>query len=176
MVSHFKLQHNEYEVFVSRISPKMVEYAAQDNDQRKFAKHIKHHSEHVQAVCLFCENEKIFSAHYWTDHMRSHTGEYGNRCVMCQKLCSFSTHCNVATLKEDNFDLRDQDLNAYRCNECNYVQIYENNMRTHLENQHGLYDADGQYYQMFTLLPAFCSLPKQEQSQGEKKHTIDFLF
>lgn len=179
MVNHMKTQHPNSEVFVSRISPRMVDFIAPENEnERKFIKYVKH-AELLHAMCIFCEDEKSFSPHYWIDHVRSHTGEYGNACELCGKICSFSSHCNVPTTKIDNFNLRDEHMIAYRCNECNYVQTIPENIRTHLANQHDLYDEDERNFQVFTLLPAFRSLPKQnnphEQPQIQGKRNRFFF-
>lgn len=175
MVPHFISQHPNDEVFVSRISPQMVDYIAPENvDHRTFIKFVKNHSVQLQTVCIFCETMKSFPADYWPDHYRSHTGEYANLCEVCDKICSTSNHCNVGTTRMDNFDLRTENMIAYRCNECNYVQTDQHNIRTHLEKQHDLYDAGERNFQVFTLLPRFCDLARQndpnvEQIQGKRK-------
>lgn len=71
MVSHFKTQHPDTEVYFSRISPQMVDDIAQA--KRSFVKFLKGSSQNLRAVCLFCEEQKDFSPHYWIDHIRSHT-------------------------------------------------------------------------------------------------------
>lgn len=173
MVNHMKTQHPDSEVYVSRISPRMVDFIAPENEnERKFIKYVKHSYAHdmlLQTMCIFCEDEKSFSSHYWIDHVRSHTGEYGNECGICGKICSFSSHCNFPTTKIDSFNLRDEHMMAYRCNECNYVQTIPENIRTHLANQHDLYDEDERNFQVFTLLPAFRSLPKQNSPHEQPR-------
>lgn len=182
MVHHFKTKHPNDEVYVSRISSKMVDYIAPENENRRtFNKCIKYHYEHLEAVCVFCEEEKIFDANYWIDHMRSHTGEYKNYCACCETLVCFSKHCRIATTKIDNFNLRHQDMYAYRCNECNYVQIDKKNMKAHVGNHHHMYvtDEDIDEYR-FKLLPAFCNVHKQrnsnEQQQIQGKKSGQFFF
>lgn len=181
MVHHFKTVHPDEEVYVSRISPRMVDFISPENEnERTFIKYMKHNSELMQTVCIFCEDSKSFSAHYWIDHMRSHTGEYGNVCEICDKFSCFSRHCNAPTTKIDNFNLRNEHMIAYRCNVCNYVQTNPDNMRTHLANHHDLNDEREENFQVFTLLPAFHSLIKQnnpnEQQpiQGKKIELISF--
>lgn len=68
IVPHFKSQHKESEVFFSRISPKMVEYIK--NGKRSFIQSSASSNHSLQTLCVFCEEEKNFPVHYWTDHVR----------------------------------------------------------------------------------------------------------
>lgn len=156
MVPHFKTQHPDSEVYCSRISPQMVDDIEQE--KRSMTKFLKGSVQNLRAICLFCEEQKDFSPYYWIDHIRSHTGEYGNRCIVCSKLCSFYTHCGMTTMRAEPFDLTVKDFEAFRCLECNYVQINEENMDKHLEQEHGFTDTDDRY-QQFILIPALRSLP-----------------
>lgn len=170
MVSHFKTQHPNDEVFVSRISSKMVDFIAPQNEnERTFIRDRKHNANYIQTMCIFCEDTKIFMPNYWIDHMASHTGEYGNVCDVCDKLCSFGKHCDKPATRIDNLNLRYEHLIAYRCNECNFVQMKIQNIRAHLANQHGLYDEGEQNFQVFTLLPSFCSLVRQSDPNEQEQ-------
>lgn len=76
MVSHMKTNHDEYEVFVSRISQEMADKVI--HGTVRAIKHIKGKSlQYIKSLCLFCEEEKDFMPNYWNTHIRSHTGEYG---------------------------------------------------------------------------------------------------
>lgn len=175
MVCHFNTHHPNEEVFVSRISPKMVDYIAPQNEhERTFVKFMSHKREHLQTMCIFCEETRSFPAYYWNAHMSGmHTGEYAYMCDVCDKPCGYAQHCNVTARKVDTFDLRLEHMIAYRCNECNFVQRKIENIRAHLANQHGLYDEGEENFQVFTLLPAFRSLVRQndpnelQQIQGK---------
>lgn len=168
MVAHIKSQHEKSEVFVSRISPKMVECI--ENDQRSYIKCERKNIRQLQTLCIFCEEEKNFPVHYWTDHIRHHTGEYGNYCAICNQRCSFANHCGSTTIKIDSFDLRHNDMHAYRCVECNFVQTHQKNMRDHLANQHQVLQIGKQNYHKFTILPAFNRLTKQPTTNEELYH------
>ena len=169
MVTHFKTNHPNDEVFISRISPKMVEFIAPQREQeRHFVRYNKYHSEHLETKCIFCEENKSFSAHYWIDHMRSHTGEYGYLCSVCEKMCCFPNHCNAGATRTLNFDLRNDDMMAYRCNKCNFIQIDQQNIRMHLERQHVLYGASEEHFQTFKLLPAFRCVAKRNHPNDEQ--------
>lgn len=165
MVSHFKSQHKKSEVFVSRISPKMVEYI--NNDKRSYVKSKTSRSRGLQTLCVFCEEEKNFPVHYWVDHQRSHTGEYGNYCSICNKRCSFNNHCGITTTKIDGFDLRINDMTAYRCVDCNFVQTRYKNIRNHLKDQHQRLHIGKQDYKKFILLPAYNHITEQRIPRGD---------
>lgn len=173
MVPHFKAQHPNDEVYVSRISPKMVEYIAPQNaHERTFARYSKNHSAHLTCMCIFCEEMKSFSSHYYVDHMRSHTGEYNNLCIVCNHMCSSSNHCGLSTEKFDHFNLRHEDMRAYRCKLCNFVQINMENMDAHLEKHHGLFEAVDANTEIIVLLPALNTVikqinPDEAPTQGE---------
>lgn len=156
------MKHPDDEVYVSRISPRMAEYIAPHNaHQREFIRFGKGHSDLLQAYCIFCEKSNSFQAHYYVDHYRSHTGEYTNLCAMCNQLCSFATHCGISTTNYDDFDIYTQDMMAYRCKECNYVQIKREKVDEHLRKHHGIVDAIDGRIQEFQLLPAFRTMIKQ---------------
>lgn len=174
MVHHFKTQHPNEEVFVSRISPKMVDFVAPQNEsERIYIKYVGLREEYLITECIFCEKTQRFNANYWMLHMTNHLGEYSYMCEVCDNPCGYARHCNIAARKIDTFDLRKEHLIAYRCNECNFVQRRIQNIRAHLANQHGLYAEGEENFQVFTLLPAFRSLPRQndpnqqQQIQGE---------
>lgn len=175
-VSHIIMHHPDKEVFVSRISPKMLDDIT--NEKRSFTKFLKGTTPYLRTVCIFCEEQKDYSSHYWIDHIRSHTGEYGNTCLLCLKLCCFYTHCGMPTTRAHPFDLIVRDLEAFLCLDCNYVQISEENMEKHLRNEHGFTDIDDRYKE-FILIPAFRDLqlqsnPNDELSTGIYYSTIQF--
>lgn len=78
MVSHFTADHKNSEVFVSRISPKMVDLLNGKRSVKTDKLHrggTRNRSENIiRTMCVFCEEEKNFPASYWNDHIRSHTG------------------------------------------------------------------------------------------------------
>lgn len=78
MVSHFATHHKESEVFVSRISPKMVDLVdgkrSIKTDNRSQGTTRPRWQDIIQTMCVFCEDVKIFHPNYWIDHIRSHTG------------------------------------------------------------------------------------------------------
>lgn len=158
MVPHFKSAHEEFEVFVSRISPEMCEMMK--NAQVKAARYMKVGAHYMRATCAFCEKEKNFSSYYWITHVRGHTGEYPNECRICSKMTNAYAHCGGPTERKNVFDLKTTDLSAFLCELCNFVQLDEENMVGHLRNHHGIHEI-GDQYSIITLLPALNRLPMQ---------------
>lgn len=159
MVSHFKTTHPHSEVFVSRISPQMVEDL--DKSKLTYIKYMKQNGKYLQATCVLCAKERNFTAYYWTDHIRSHTGEYANVCNLCLKSVCFTNHCGMHTHRIEENDLFNDDLYAYLCIECNYLQLNEKNIINHLETQHGFTDL-AHRYRRIKILPSLNSLPFQK--------------
>ncbi|XP_031636434.1 uncharacterized protein LOC116349232 isoform X2 [Contarinia nasturtii] len=158
MVHHFKTVHPQFEVYISRISPEMVEAAK--TAENRGVKHIKKSVQYIKALCLFCGEKRNFMPHYWIDHFRSHTGEYTNECYLCQKAVSFYTHCGMPTIRNQNeVNLGQTSLYAHMCNKCNFIQIDEKNMRNHVIKQHGKKDNIEQYYREISLMPSMKKLP-----------------
>lgn len=75
IVAHYKRVHENSEVYVSRLSPKMTEKVRYGIYNLKFITNAKPPKETIRANCFFCEEQKTFPVHYWFDHLRSHTGE-----------------------------------------------------------------------------------------------------
>lgn len=148
-VAHYKKIHPNHEVFVSRISPIM----ADDNMVNQTV--LEPEKQNFLALCIFCEKVHSFRPQYWIDHMRSHTGEYGYECSICVKEHSFDryTCCGQAVNIKYPLDLRYENLTAFLCRECNFVQIKKENIQKHLRNEHEIENTIG-YYKQITLLTA----------------------
>lgn len=164
-VNHYKTSHGDREVFVARLSPEMTDTVKMEGIP--VDRIIKRYTKYLEATCPFCEVKKSFSTQYWILHMRSHTGEYMNKCQRCDKFVCFNSHCGQSTSKTDNFDLRLNDLNAFLCSKCNFIQIDKENVRKHLQNEHGETDVD-EHIKEVTLLPSW-TIPGDgvEQNTGK---------
>lgn len=90
MVPHFRNTHSNYEVFVSRLSPRMAKRLGSQS-QLPFTKYTRPSGmQHLRMMCPFCECDKDFFLPYWVNHIRTHTGEYTNRCIVCKKVISYN--------------------------------------------------------------------------------------
>lgn len=167
MVHHFKTMHKNYEVFISRVSQNMADNLRQISSLSplatlNYAK--KSRRQILKMICPFCEKEKEFTPPYWINHIRIETGEYANECVECGKMTSSSTHCDRTTLK-NTYDLRNGGFSAFICTICNYVQIDQDRLISHLKMQHELPFFDNNY-QMITIIPPLKNLQPQSNAKN----------
>ncbi|XP_031626535.1 uncharacterized protein LOC116342884 [Contarinia nasturtii] len=148
MTAHYKKVHPNHEVLVSRISPEMAKDV--ENLNRSFLTPEKNI---FAAFCIFCETQHSYRLQYWIDHIRSHTGEYGYKCSICEKDHSFDRNicCGQLPNIKYPFDLRFEDLTAFMCRKCNFVQINEQNIQKHLRNEHEIEHINGHYKQIILL-------------------------
>lgn len=159
MVSHFKKSHPNNEVFVSRISPKMANMAKQS--KLTAVKYSKMKGQYLRMRCLFCEKECDFPVNYWVDHVRYHTGEYTNECALCDKMSLSYSHCGMPTIKHQKCNIHKDGLGAFLCMVCNYVQISEDAIESHLRTQHGFTELTNRY-QTITIVPPLNGLCLQQ--------------
>lgn len=172
IVNHYKKKHKKKEVCVSRLSPEMAEkvklkdFGAERVDGK------------LESMCFFCQYPRAFSLSYWSDHLRVHTGEYIYKCPKCHLEVSCRKHCGVSTdlLETQSQNLFVDDFVGFICNDCNFVQLDEKNMKKHIEIQHKETEAEG-HYQSITLLPAIKRLIHapitDEQTMPTMKELID---
>lgn len=153
IVSHYKKDHPESEVFASRLSQAMVDLVRSNKPsntvyhiQPRFPEPIAH------AHCYLCNEVKKFQAYYWIQHYATHTGEYMFRCRICDKMVSSQKHCDFAAERIGSIHhFNSHDLIAFVCLDCNYIQLNEKNMEKHQRNEH-LYVGDAKRYIQVTLL------------------------
>lgn len=152
IVHHYRTFHSLSEVIASRLSQEMVDQL--ENNRSKPCIITKGTEKLVRADCAFCEEKKAFSTFYWPNHVRTHTGEYKYRCVVCSLTVAYSAyHCNKKARNTDNFRLDEEDLTLHLCLECNYVQIEKTNIIQHLKTQHKFNDEILESkYKMITMI------------------------
>lgn len=160
--------HPNIENFASRVSSEMAVLAK--NKNQKVRKHLKHSVKYLKAMCFFCEQQKDFSTYYWLNHIRSHTGEYANECLICYKIVCFRSHCGSTTANLDEIDLRFDDLNGFICRECNFVQIEEANLQKHLTNEHGFNMDLQEHYDKIVLIPSWTAKGKENNRIYSKEY------
>lgn len=153
-VYHYKMAHPDYETFVARLSVRMANEAVHNVAPvgRVLVQLTRYK---YRAQCYFCEDFKQFPLSYWLNHIRSHTGEYANECVKCDKVVCFNSHCGRPTVTDESqlINLRTTDFIGYICLECNFVQTQIENIHKHLMNEHGYpFESVQQRYRHFILL------------------------
>lgn len=148
IVNHYVKMHKGCEVFTSRLSPEMAEKVK--NRQTT----VECTNTKIEAFCYFCEFDLTKNIKEWLLHIIMHTGEYMCTCIKCNEKVSGSYHCKQSCLESPQLALKIQDdLTAYICNDCNYIQINEENMVRHLRQQHDLKRDINACYQQIVLVP-----------------------
>ena len=145
MVQHFVLMHEDHEIFVSRLSPEDAK-SIKESPMKITGSSIQ--GSKITFRCLLCPHpsEKCMQPTAWINHIGLHTGEYCFKCTQCDirvadwkdlKVAQHLTGCKQAffeTVIEKSF--LDRHLTGYLCDECNYVQINEKNLKKHVEMEH----------------------------------------
>lgn len=152
LVPHYKKDHADNEVVISRPSPAMSD-SIRLQDQR-----FDSHRNKITGLCFFCEQIKSQSKDTWMKHLLSHTGELLYHCTNCKtglkdKNVSHCKQPKLMTIFEYN-DPMNGTLTGFMCKECNYVQISKKQMINHLREQHELSNEELIHYsEKITLVP-----------------------
>lgn len=169
IVSHYKKEHPESEVFVSRLSQKMVDEILSEKivsiyeDQKGFPEPV------VGGRCYFCDSVKRFQMHYWQQHYTTHTGEYMYECCICNRMVSSKKHCDFAAKRIiPSINLRHYDLCGYLCLDCNFVQLDEDNMKNHQQNEHKHSEKLNERYRKIILLPSRQRMNSNNSNEGKQ--------
>ncbi|XP_065089427.1 uncharacterized protein LOC135710518 isoform X2 [Ochlerotatus camptorhynchus] len=152
IVDHYVYEHKQYEVFVSRVSPKMADIIRADLFLTNgTVTNEGGEDEKIRFKCYFCLTWKELSRSGWIEHVAAHTGEYRYRCTSCpvmsktEELESCFYHektCLKPTLVVyNNIEFQDNHIYGFICNDCNYIQIRRVNMERHLKREHPSTDA-----------------------------------
>uniref|UniRef100_A0A1Q3FVZ5 C2H2-type domain-containing protein n=1 Tax=Culex tarsalis TaxID=7177 RepID=A0A1Q3FVZ5_CULTA len=148
IVDHYVYDHKTYEVFVSRVSPKMADIIRSDLfvTNGTLVNVGDSNEEKIRFKCYFCLAPKELGRVEWTDHLSAHTGEYRYRCTSCpvmsrtEELGSKFFHeksCLKPTLAiYNNIEFEDNHLYGFICDACNFIQIRRVNMERHLKREH----------------------------------------
>lgn len=156
ITSHYVRKHPELEVYTSRLSPDYVEAALKEPALPEYESTAK--GSRMKVMCYFCGYKRPFDSKYWTRHVLHHTGEYPIECQSChQKDLHEQNHpasCLVYIPKLlFEYGFIDGYLYAFMCKSCNYVQTREQNMVSHLRNEHEYHDVDlHTYYHRIKLV------------------------
>lgn len=155
IVSHYKRDHPESEVFVSRLSQKMVDRVLACANITVYEDQKSYPDPIVGSHCYFCDSPKLFQSYYWQRHYTTHTGEYMYECYECKKMVNSPLHCNTGTKRQKPFvHLRNDDLCGFLCIECNYLQLDEENMKDHQKYQHKHVERLSEQYKKIILIPS----------------------
>lgn len=139
--------HKTSEVFVSRLSPEMTVKVKKNENKIRCVNNL------IEAFCYFCEFDLTKNIKDWLLHFTIHTGEYMYSCTKCEEQVSRSHHCQQPCLENPQLALKMvADLMAFICNDCNYIQLNEENLVRHLRQEHDLTGNLDGYYQQIVLV------------------------
>ncbi|XP_046589049.1 uncharacterized protein LOC107227843 isoform X2 [Neodiprion lecontei] len=155
IVHHYKLNHPEDEVLISRLPQSDAKVAIEESsnsDMRRagLKSCCNEKFEYNCRFCLFCTTDtKELAKEAFYEHCTGHTGEYRFKCVSCPyqtvaksslkshyyKVCrKFADNVSVAII-EDSIPEEDA-VNGYICSLCNFVQLKKCNIEKHLLTKH----------------------------------------
>lgn len=157
LINHYVVFHPDAEVYHARLSPEMVAYCDKEpmldtfwiTDESKF-----------EAMCLFCEENRMFEANRWIEHMTTHTGEYMHECDHCKHKFSAAAkshpNCEAKEKKINrlyNFEFENNRLFGYMCQMCHYLQLNEENTIRHVTAQHDISEVEAyNHYRKIQIL------------------------
>ncbi|XP_046733857.1 uncharacterized protein LOC124404071 isoform X2 [Diprion similis] len=155
IVHHYKLNHHEDEVLISRLPQSDAKVAIEESsnsDMRRAGPKSCGNGkfEYNCRFCLFSTTDtKELAKEAFYEHCTTHTGEYRFKCVSCPyqtvaksslkshyyKVCrKFADNVSVAII-EDSIPKEDA-VHGYICSLCNFVQLKKCNIEKHLVVKH----------------------------------------
>lgn len=166
--NHYVTCHEGFEIYCARIS------ASKSDKLRQLPPKPAHHeNSKILAFCHYCEKALKIERSKWIDHILQHTGEYTWHCKSCSSLItiltkktSVCTHSDIQRVPMVDFN---DTLFVYMCNNCNYTQCLEENMKNHIRNTHEIkVNISVDQYTRIVLIPNF---KPSQNFQGYTKRT-----
>lgn len=163
IINHYVKMHKNSEVFISRLSPEMAVKVKKNAAKVQCVNNI------ITTFCYFCEFDLQKNIKDWLLHFTMHTGEYMYNCIKCSEKVSGSRHCQHPCLESPELALKTQDdLIAYICNDCNYIQLNKENLERHLRHEHDLNGNINACYQRIVLV----TLNQQIKTINQRRLTL----
>ncbi|XP_075218375.1 uncharacterized protein LOC142323088 [Lycorma delicatula] len=185
LVRHYRTDHPEVEVLVSRFSQPVADEAIDQSVSCSFGNEISKKNNKSVYSCRMCSRvcTNIFSFY---DHVSSHTGEYRYRCLSCLYEASnrdaIKTHFQKAhwfgqtkkndynkLLYTDSISNLKYDVFGFICSECNFVQLRLENVQEHVKKRH---NCDGRM-EMFIRKINFSSEQSSFVNDSSMKDEVD---
>lgn len=135
-----RAQPSLHEVYVSRIP---INVAAQIKKDPMAVTGVLC-DQNITFRCFFCQEELSKKKYNWKLHLASHTGEYRYKCNNCTIksltpcTSAHDTECTGPSMEVINEVMFEENhIFAFMCRVCNFVQLSQANMDTHLKEEHG---------------------------------------
>lgn len=161
IVYHYVNEHDRYEVFNARMSPKMTDQMRKHGGSCSTFKNTSKGYD-ITAFCPFCEETRTCKSPIeWIAHITRHTGEFMRYCKLCgvksaAKMrnngpgCSHSQTGTIRTIR-----MPDVHLSIYICNICNYAQMRKKNVESHLKRMHKIHSNVSDHYKLVDIVKNF---------------------
>lgn len=154
LVSHYGKQHPEHEVVIARLSPTTADSLCQQNQRFEMSR------TKITGLCYFCEKRKEMTKSNWSKHILTHTGEKMYKCRECDGTFKIKAEHSTAVCGGQSTTIyalnseNDAALTGFMCNVCNYLQINQQKIITHLLREHGFDKSKNhQYFDKVWLIP-----------------------
>lgn len=147
IVAHYVNDHPNNEIYVSRLTSDVADAFLQKQIIRTSV--TKRNQKSYETICPFCKQFKGQNKGGWIHHLTTHTGEYGYFCPKCNArnaMISKTHRCdkggNIIRMEKIAGFIKcdDDNINAFMCKLCNYVQFNKQHIIEHLKVQHELVD------------------------------------
>ncbi|XP_047351977.1 uncharacterized protein LOC124950004 isoform X1 [Vespa velutina] len=152
---HYKLNHPDKEVLISRFQSTEAQMAIEESKNNNYEETCTEFSEKKSylfncRICYFStEGTKDAAIEAFYEHCTTHTGEYRFQCKSCPyqtvtktsmrthyyKLCRKYGSVFNEVMIEDPIP-NENGIYGYLCSVCNYVQLKRTNLQTHIKTWH----------------------------------------
>lgn len=180
---HYANEHADHEVPIARPPPNCATVIRKKAHFNKFSFQMK--SKVIAGECPICGKQKSSTKFDWAKHILIHTGNCGSfraencfypidlklmsaihfvagekkfMCMDCNtKMDNVYQHSNSCPGKPVNASLSNSkdSIVGFMCNDCNYLQMNQENVVKHMKNEHGYMCPElGANYGKFDLIPS----------------------
>lgn len=156
IINHYRVNHPDDEVFISRLSPEKAKEVIKDGTATDYSTvkpidlwECKNRRKKFNFECIFCDTALNDNTENFYDHLTSHTGEFRFYCTSCQyktnSVKSLRTHLiNIHCLNTNNINVQAEFpappnynlIIGYICTECNYTQLTKKSVEKHVNMYH----------------------------------------
>lgn len=151
LVAHHVANHADYEVPISRPSPKMAQKLRQQSIP------FTRFNGRIKGICWFCEEKKCIPKTSWSHHFLVHTGEKIFACSTCNTTFKAKGD-HKKTCDQEPINIfhanSERGIVGFICKDCNYLQIHRDSMINHMENEHGYIGPEENcHYDQIVMIP-----------------------
>lgn len=151
LVNHHVKEHPDHEVFISRITEEMRRRIEAGTIHA-----VAHSNGKIDYVCPFCESCESKTPMNWLSHLTVHTGEYIYQCGTCDVRLAHKSHPKAgcsrdAIVEKIKIPIEMNGIYGFICDLCNYVQLQEGQLKSHLRLEHQVHSTREKYSRILLL-------------------------